>query len=41
LVGAARPPIGQASNGFQWTGDPDESYDWMIRFADRGLREIS
>lgn len=28
----------QASNGFQWTGDPEESFDWMIRFIDRGLR---
>jgi AcrR family transcriptional regulator len=28
----------QASGGFQWSGDPDESFDWMIRFCDRGLR---
>ena len=28
----------QASNGFQWSGDPDESFDWMIRFIDSGLR---
>jgi hypothetical protein len=28
----------QASNGFQWSGDPDESFDWMIRFIDGGLR---
>src|SRR5439155_16901321 len=30
----------QASNGFQWTGDPDETLDWMIAFIDRGLRAI-
>lgn len=30
----------QASNGFQWTGDPDETFDWMIAFIDRGLRAI-
>jgi AcrR family transcriptional regulator len=28
----------QASAGFQWSGDPDETFDWMIRFIDRGLR---
>jgi AcrR family transcriptional regulator len=28
----------QASNGFQWTGDPEASFDWMIDFIDRGLR---
>jgi AcrR family transcriptional regulator len=28
----------EASGGFQWDADPDESYDWMIRFIDRGLR---
>ncbi|WP_406275942.1 WHG domain-containing protein [Nocardia sp. NBC_00881] len=28
----------QASNGFQWTGDPDVSFNWMIDFVDRGLR---
>ncbi|MFE9320852.1 TetR/AcrR family transcriptional regulator [Nocardia sp. NPDC052278] len=28
----------QASRGFQWTGDPEVSFDWMIRFIDRGLR---
>lgn len=28
----------QASHGFQWSGDPDESFRWMIRFLDRGLR---
>jgi AcrR family transcriptional regulator len=30
----------QASNGFQWSGNPDETFDWMIRFIDRGLRAI-
>jgi AcrR family transcriptional regulator len=30
----------QASDGFQWSGDPDESFDWMIRFVDGGLRAI-
>jgi len=28
----------QASDGFQWSGDPDETFDWLIRFIDRGLR---
>ncbi len=28
----------QAAGGFQWNADPDESFDWMIRFIDRGLR---
>jgi AcrR family transcriptional regulator len=28
----------QASDGFQWSGDPDETFDWMIRFIDHGLR---
>jgi AcrR family transcriptional regulator len=27
-----------ASRGFQWDADPDQSFDWMIRFIDRGLR---
>ncbi|WP_446222532.1 TetR/AcrR family transcriptional regulator [Nocardia sp. IBHARD005] len=26
------------SGGFQWTGDPEVSFDWMIEFLDRGLR---
>jgi AcrR family transcriptional regulator len=30
----------QASNGFQWSGDPAETFDWMIGFIDRGLRAI-
>jgi AcrR family transcriptional regulator len=28
----------EASGGFQWDADPDESFQWMIRFIDRGLR---
>jgi AcrR family transcriptional regulator len=28
----------QAADGFQWSGDPDQTFDWMIRFFDRGLR---
>jgi AcrR family transcriptional regulator len=28
----------EASHGFQWDADPDESFDWMIHFIDRGLR---
>ena len=24
--------------GFQWDADPDESFEWMIGFIDRGLR---
>jgi AcrR family transcriptional regulator len=28
----------QASDGFQWSGDPDETFDWLIRFIDRGLQ---
>jgi AcrR family transcriptional regulator len=28
----------EASRGFQWDADPDESFDWMIDFIDRGLR---
>ena len=28
----------EASRGFQWEADPERSYDWMIRFVDRGLR---
>jgi len=27
-----------ASRGFQWNADLGESFDWMIRFLDRGLR---
>ncbi|MFF3568517.1 TetR/AcrR family transcriptional regulator [Nocardia jiangxiensis] len=28
----------QASGGFHWTGEPQDSYEWMISFIDRGLR---
>jgi len=28
----------EASRGFQWDADPDESFEWMIGFIDRGLR---
>lgn len=28
----------QAARGFQWSGDLDESFTWMIGFIDRGLR---
>ncbi|MFE4451845.1 TetR/AcrR family transcriptional regulator [Streptomyces sp. NPDC056796] len=28
----------QAGNGFQWSSDIDESFEWLIAFADRGLR---
>jgi hypothetical protein len=27
-----------ASGGFQWDADPDQSFNWMIGFIDRGLR---
>jgi hypothetical protein len=27
----------EASRGFQWNADPDETFEWMIRFIDRGL----
>ena len=30
----------QAANGFQWHNDPEESFTWMIRFVDAGLRAI-
>lgn len=28
----------QAGGGFQWSADIDESFEWLIAFADRGLR---
>lgn len=28
----------QAANAFQWANDPDESFAWMTRFVDAGLR---
>lgn len=30
----------QADDGFQWNADPHESFNWMIRFLDRGLRAM-
>ncbi len=29
----------EASRGFQWDADPDRSFEWLIGFVDRGLRE--
>lgn len=31
----------EAGNGFQWSADNDESFEWLITFADRGLRGLS
>ncbi|MRH86360.1 TetR/AcrR family transcriptional regulator [Nocardia sp. SYP-A9097] len=31
----------QASDGFQWSDDAEDSFDWMISFLDRGLTEIA
>jgi AcrR family transcriptional regulator len=28
----------QGANGFQWSADVDESFEWLIDLADRGLR---
>jgi AcrR family transcriptional regulator len=28
----------EASRGFQWDADPEESFEWMIGFIDRGLQ---
>lgn len=28
----------EATNSFQWSTDVDESFEWLIDFADRGLR---
>jgi AcrR family transcriptional regulator len=28
----------QAARGFQWSGDPDDTFAWMTSFIDRGLR---
>jgi AcrR family transcriptional regulator len=28
----------QSAGGFQWSADVDESFEWLIDFADRGLR---
>ncbi|GGU90841.1 TetR family transcriptional regulator [Actinomadura cremea] len=30
----------QASNAFQWSTDVDESFEWLIAFADRALRAV-
>ncbi|MFF7946459.1 TetR/AcrR family transcriptional regulator [Streptomyces griseorubiginosus] len=30
----------QVANGFQWSADIDESFEWLITFADRGLRAL-
>ena len=30
----------QAANGFQWSNDPDDSFTWMVRFIDAGLRAV-
>ncbi|MFF8035613.1 TetR/AcrR family transcriptional regulator [Streptomyces sp. NPDC016626] len=30
----------QAANGFQWSTDVDDSFEWLIAFADRGLRTL-
>jgi AcrR family transcriptional regulator len=30
----------QAGGGFQWSADIDESFEWLIAFADRGLRAV-
>ncbi len=30
----------QASDGFQWSTDVDDSFEWLIAFADRGLRTL-
>lgn len=27
----------QAAGGFQWTGDPDDTFEWLVSFVDRGL----
>lgn len=31
----------QSANGFQWSGDVDESFEWLITSVDRGLRSAS
>jgi len=30
----------EASGGFQWDREPDQSFTWMIGFIDRGLRAV-
>jgi AcrR family transcriptional regulator len=31
----------EASRGFQWDAEPDQSFEWMIGFLDRGLRSAA
>ncbi|MCZ2839999.1 TetR/AcrR family transcriptional regulator [Modestobacter sp. VKM Ac-2985] len=31
----------QSANGFQWSADVDESFEWLIDLLDRGLRSAS
>ncbi|MCZ2813775.1 WHG domain-containing protein [Modestobacter sp. VKM Ac-2979] len=31
----------QSANGFQWSADIDESFEWLIDLLDRGLRSVS
>jgi AcrR family transcriptional regulator len=30
----------QSANGFQWSADIDDSFEWLIAFADHGLRAV-
>jgi AcrR family transcriptional regulator len=30
----------EAAPGFEWSGRSDETFDWIIRFLDRGLRSM-
>ncbi|MFD0019816.1 TetR/AcrR family transcriptional regulator [Streptomyces sp. NPDC058382] len=30
----------QAAHAFQWSADIDDSFEWLIAFADRGLRTV-
>ncbi len=31
----------QSANGFQWSTDTDDSFEWLITFVDQGLRSMS
>ncbi|MET9489071.1 WHG domain-containing protein [Nocardia sp. NPDC006630] len=31
----------QAADGFQWSDDAEDSFDWMIRFLDRGFSDAA
>jgi AcrR family transcriptional regulator len=31
----------QAGNGFQWSNDPDQTAEWMVRFVDAGLKTLA